>query len=98
MRFFLHNLKNGNIDDMKYRKALISLFINRVYLFDDKMTIIFNTDKTPVEITVNLLDDIGVGGGSPKSSKSPVISERSRTTRSEVKLVGDAFGYVVFVN
>jgi len=67
IRFFLYNLKNGNIDDTKYRKALISLFINRVYLFDGKMTIIFNTDKKPVEVTVNLLDDIGLCEGSTDS-------------------------------
>jgi len=71
MRFFLYNLKNGNIDDIKYRKALINLFINCVYLFDDRMTIIFNTDKTPVEVTVDLLDDIGLGEGSLVSSKGP---------------------------
>jgi hypothetical protein len=35
------------------------------------MTIIFNTDKKPVEVTVNLLDDIGLGEGSPDSSKPP---------------------------
>jgi hypothetical protein len=80
MRFFLYNLKNGNIDDIKYRKALISLFINRVYLFDNKMTIIFNTDKTPVEVTVNLLDDIGLDEGSPNAlstaRKCPNLNRR----------------------
>ena len=71
LRFFLYSLKNGDINDIKYRKALISLFINRVYLFDGKVTIIFNTDKKPVEVTTNLLDDIGLGGGSSNSPEPP---------------------------
>jgi len=73
-RFFLFNLQNGDINDIKHRKTLVSVFINRVYLFDDKMTIIFNTDKTPAEITVNLIEDIGVGGGSTNALSTAVIT------------------------
>jgi len=95
MRFFLHNLKNGNIDDVKYRKALISLFINRVYLFDDKMTIIFNTDKTPVEVTINLLDDIGLGGGSPNALSSAEIKCNPNPSPI-IRLIGAGFGFFVY--
>ena len=33
-----------------------------------------------------------------RSRYSPVTNERSRTIRGEVKLVGDAFGYFVWIN
>ena len=31
--FFLIQLKNGNINDIKYRKTLINIFINKIYLY-----------------------------------------------------------------
>jgi DNA invertase Pin-like site-specific DNA recombinase len=65
VKFFLYSLKNGDINDTKHRKALLNLFIRRIYLFDDRITVIFNSDKAPVEITDALLDDIGLSEGSP---------------------------------
>ena len=41
--FFLSQFKNGNINDVKYRQALVDAFINRIFLYDDKMTILYNT-------------------------------------------------------
>lgn len=56
--FFLNGLKKGNINDMKYRKTLISVFVNRIYLYDDRMTIIFNSGDEPVTLTDLLLSEI----------------------------------------
>lgn len=55
IKFFLTNIRNGNIEDLKYQKALIAVLINKIYLYDDKMTIIFNTQNTPVEISSDLI-------------------------------------------
>ena len=55
IKFFLTNIRNGNIDDLKYQKALIATLINKIYLYDDKMTIVFNTQNTPVEISSDLI-------------------------------------------
>ena len=55
IKFFLTHLRNGNVDDIKYRRALISMLINKIYLYDDKMTIVFNTQNTPVEISSDLI-------------------------------------------
>ena len=43
VRFFLHRLQKGDINDMKYRKTLVDVLVNRIYLYDDKMTILYNT-------------------------------------------------------
>lgn len=43
VRFFLTQLKRGNINDIKYRKLLINTLIYQVFLYDDSITIIFNT-------------------------------------------------------
>ncbi|MEG1142860.1 MAG: recombinase family protein, partial [Clostridia bacterium] len=45
VKFFLTNLRNGFINDEKYKKLLINVLISKVYLYDDEMTIIFNTQN-----------------------------------------------------
>ena len=55
IKFFLTRLRNGNIDDIKYKRALVSMLINKIYLYDDKMTIVFNTQSSPVEVSEDLI-------------------------------------------
>ncbi len=55
IKFFLKQLQKGNINDIKYRKALINIFVNSIYLYDDKLTIIFNAGNTPVTVDSALL-------------------------------------------
>lgn len=48
IKFFLKGLKKGNVNDLKYRKMLIDLFINKIYIYDDnRIMIVFtiNNDK-----------------------------------------------------
>ena len=59
IRFFLTHLRNGDIDDIKYRKLLITVLVNAVYLYEDRYTVIFNSSDKPVEITQSLIDEIG---------------------------------------
>lgn len=54
VKFFLTQLRNGNIYDDKYKELLISTLINKVYLYDDSVTIIFNTQDKPVKTKVPL--------------------------------------------
>ena len=58
IKYFLLKLKDGNIDDIKYRKTLITLFINKIYVYDDKLTITFNVGENPLTVTKSLLSDI----------------------------------------
>ena len=45
-RSFLYSMKNGNFQrSMEYRKMLINLFIDKVYVFDDHLRVLFNYDK-----------------------------------------------------
>ena len=57
--FFLNGLRDGDINDTAYRKVLIAVLVNAVYLYDDgRLTVIFNSSDRPVEITTSLLDEI----------------------------------------
>lgn len=56
--FFLNKLRNGDINDVVYRRILITVLVNAIYLYDDRLTVIFNSSDQPVEVTESLLDDI----------------------------------------
>ena len=66
IRFFLTALKSGDVNDMKYRRTLITIFVNSVYLFDDRMTIIFNAGDEPAIVDNILLDEIEEDSGDTK--------------------------------
>jgi len=55
---FLTALKKGRINDIKYRKTLIDIFVNKIYLYDDRVTITYNSGDEPVTITDKLLSDL----------------------------------------
>lgn len=58
IKFFFHQLQQGNIDDERSCKALIAIFINAVYLYDDKVRIIFNASDRQIAIDCELLSEI----------------------------------------
>lgn len=55
---FLTALKKGRINDVKYHKILIDIFVNRIYLYDDRVTITYNSGDESVIITDKLLSDL----------------------------------------
>ena len=54
----LTKLAEGDIFDVAYRRTLIRLLVNKIFLYDDRFTITFNTGDEEVEITVMLLEEI----------------------------------------
>lgn len=74
VKFFLSQLQKGNADDISYRKTLVNVFVNAIYLYDDKLVIFFNSGDKPVTIDDELLDKTEEGDGfvfgAPCSTKS----------------------------
>ncbi len=58
IKFFLTQLKKGNIKDIKYCKTLINIFVNKIYLYDDRITITYNSGDEPVTISDQLLSEL----------------------------------------
>ncbi len=56
--FFLTELKNKNANSLKYKKMLVNIFVNRIYLYDDKLEIIFNIGESTVTLNEDLLKEI----------------------------------------
>lgn len=40
---FLNQFRKGDINDPKYHKGLVDMLVNKIYLYDDKMTVLCNT-------------------------------------------------------
>jgi len=75
--YFLSHLKNGNLDELEYRKLLVHAMVNSVYVYADdngghKLTVIFNvSNQPPVKVDVSLLDEIRNNYGSYTSLSPP---------------------------
>ena len=63
VKFFLSQLRKGKADDLTYRKTLINVFVNAVYLYDDKLVIFFNSGDKPVTIDDELLSQVEDNNG-----------------------------------
>ena len=58
IKFFLTRLKTGDINDMKYRKMLITVLVHSVYLYDDgSLMITFNAGDRPITISAGQIAD-----------------------------------------
>ena len=55
VRFFLNQSRKGDVNDHKYRQALVDTFINKIYLYDDKMTVLYNTQDSHSDVTIDEL-------------------------------------------
>ena len=56
--FFLEDLRNGDINDIKYRKTLINVFVNRMYLYDNKYTMMLNVGNRRITVNNILLKEM----------------------------------------
>lgn len=58
VKFFLNALRKGNPDSLKHQKTLIAVFVNAIYLYDDKITLIFNSGDKAVTVDAELLNEL----------------------------------------
>ena len=83
IKFFLMALKKGSMTDEKYKKMLIKIFVNKIYLYDDRITITFHSGDDKVEINDRLLSELEEKDGEIKNlflaGDGPKIFEKSNT-------------------
>ena len=60
VRYFLELMRDGNIDDIKYRKMIVNVLTNKIYLYDDNITIFFNTQDKEFKAKIPTIEDIEV--------------------------------------
>lgn len=56
--FFLSQFRNGNKNDPEFRRRIVDTFINKIFLYDNKITITYNSTNAPsVDITLDQLEE-----------------------------------------
>lgn len=58
IKTFLYSLKKGNVNDENTRRGLINIFLRAIYLYDDRMTLLFNGGDRPITIDDFLINEI----------------------------------------
>ena len=85
VRFFLNQFRKGDVNDLEYRRALVDTFVNRIYLYDDKMAVLYNTQDSHSDVTIDDLSSSKVVLVDPKGfepSTSRMRTERSAAWRT----------------
>lgn len=94
--YFLQRFKGGSVDDKEYQRQIIDLFVNRVIVYDDKITITYNVSGEHNELTADIIEkaaNLAESGCSTKCTSSPPFAEKSNTVT--IFFVGGLFGITV---
>lgn len=65
IKFFLKSLRKGDVNDIRYRRTLINTLINKVYVYDDKLIIIINTQEKAIEVDIEDIECSLMGSVAP---------------------------------
>ena len=57
--FWISKFKDGDIDDLEYRKAIIDIFVNAIFLYDNKLVITFNWKDGTKTVSLEELESAG---------------------------------------
>ena len=53
VKFFFERFRKGDINNIKFRRALIDTFINKIYVFEDKLHIFCNAQESKIEVSIS---------------------------------------------
>ena len=56
IRFFFERFTNGDVNDINYRRALVDIFINKIYLYDNRISIFYNAQEAQINIPISELE------------------------------------------
>ena len=79
--FFLRQFRDADLNDRACQKRLIQTFINAVFVYDDKLKIVYNYTADSNTVTLDIVDKLditGEGSGfvhSPECSTIPIWYE-----------------------
>ena len=87
IKFFLKEMRSGKIDDIEYCKILVNVLIYKVYLYDNSITIIFNTQNKPYKEKVPLIEELEEKlGASSYKVRSAQPSQAKKATFKKLRV------------
>lgn len=95
IRFFLTSLKKGNINDIKYRKTLVRIFVNKIFLYDDRITITYNSGDEPVNISDHLLSKLEENSNKDKFLFKNGSGPPNSANPNSLFFIDHCFGFVI---
>lgn len=69
LEFFFSRFKDGDIDSTQYRKHIIDIFVNAVYLCDDKMLLVCNYKEGTKTVTFDIVKGSDLASLAPPESQ-----------------------------
>ena len=90
VRFFLNQFRKGDVNDLKYRQALVDTFVSKIYLYDDKMTVLYNTQDSHSDVTIDDLSSsrvVLVEHDAQRSNTSPPAAPSAAASTSASVMV-----------
>ena len=73
--FLLDQLRDGDLSDINYRKRLIDTFVHKIFLYDDKLLIVYNyTDREARVCEEELLALVEEESSDTDASAPPIVS------------------------
>ena len=80
--YFLSKFKGGDINDKEYQRQIIEMFVDKVFIYDDRIIITYNHSGEHNEVTADIVEEAAseaVSECSDKLSLSPPDEYRSNT-------------------
>lgn len=63
--FWISRFKDGDIDDVQYQRSVIDIFVNSVYVYDDKLVLMYNYKDGAKTVTLEDIRSSDLVGCSP---------------------------------
>ena len=84
---FLNSLRKGNVQDLLYKKTLVNILVNKVFLYDDKLTIFLNVSNKEIEITKDLIEKAAEEVSTEDSSLNDSIAPPKKSAHQRGVLI-----------
>jgi len=78
--FWISRFKDGDIESQEYRKAIVDIFVNSIFLYDDKLVITFNWKNGSKTVTLTELEIVIVNNDISSNGSESMKSARSACT------------------
>ena len=83
LKYFFERFAKGDPDDIRYRQALVDIFIGRIELYDDHMIIYYNAhDGQKTSVPVDELEKVRLRGAVVEAGRVELPSESALTVVS----------------